>query len=294
MRRFDFRHLLLAVAFLLTGVSAFADEELDGVYAWVQGESTCYRLTDFPAVHYEGMEAVLSIDGTEQLRVDVSKGELMLTFGVYVPSTVTVTVTSALRGTFACPYPLDFTGLPVQAYVCTGLNERGNAAMKPVGKVPARTGLFISADAAGTYEVPVCLSADDDELEDENLLVGNSSGEMMAIQQHETIQSLQYTNYILQKQTDDTWPRFYLVNPDGNNVGDRHAYLQLPPQAAGVKAFVDIDLDDATPTDLDMPEANSDGTVRKEGKFIIGKRLIIIREGKQYDANGLMMGSDEE
>lgn len=58
-------------------------EETDAVYAWVDGASTCYRLTDMPKVTYEGTEAVLSVNGTEQLRLDLGEKRLVITYGVY-------------------------------------------------------------------------------------------------------------------------------------------------------------------------------------------------------------------
>ena len=64
-------------------VQTVAAEEIDAVYAWVDGTSTCYRLTDMPKVTYEGTEAVLSINGTEQLRLDLGEKRLVITYGVY-------------------------------------------------------------------------------------------------------------------------------------------------------------------------------------------------------------------
>ena len=87
-----------AITFLFSLLAVFsfqvptvAAEEADAIYAWVDGASTCYRLTDMPKVTYQGTEAVLSINGVEQLRLDLGEKRLVITYGVYQsgPSTDT-------------------------------------------------------------------------------------------------------------------------------------------------------------------------------------------------------------
>lgn len=79
-----------SIVFLFSLVAVFsfraqtvAAEETDAVYVWVDGTSTCYRLTDMPKVTYEGTEAILSVNGTEQLRLDLGEKPLVITYGVY-------------------------------------------------------------------------------------------------------------------------------------------------------------------------------------------------------------------
>lgn len=64
-------------------VQTVAAGETDAIYIWVDGTSTCYRLTDMPKVTYEGTEAILSVNGTEQLRLDLGEKHLVITYGVY-------------------------------------------------------------------------------------------------------------------------------------------------------------------------------------------------------------------
>ena len=64
-------------------VQTVAAGETDAIYVWVDGTSTCYRLTDMPKVTYEGTEAILSVNGTEQLRLDLGEKRLVITYGVY-------------------------------------------------------------------------------------------------------------------------------------------------------------------------------------------------------------------
>ena len=85
---------LFLLCSLLVAMCVQAQETArDAVYAWVDGASTCYRLSDMPTVSYDGQMAVLTINGEEQLRLDLDEKELMLTFGVYVETAVEETTT---------------------------------------------------------------------------------------------------------------------------------------------------------------------------------------------------------
>lgn len=85
---------LFLLCSLLVAMCAQAQETArDAVYAWVDGASTCYRLSDMPTVSYDGQFAILTIGGEEQLRLDLGEKELMLTFGVYVETAVEETTT---------------------------------------------------------------------------------------------------------------------------------------------------------------------------------------------------------
>ena len=76
--------LLLCSLLAAITISAAEAEEADAVYAWVNGTSKCYRLSDMPVVSYERGDVVLSIDGVEQLRVYAENIEqLTITYGIY-------------------------------------------------------------------------------------------------------------------------------------------------------------------------------------------------------------------
>lgn len=82
---------VLAGMVILFGVSkSYADvSENNAVYAWVDGESTCYQLSAMPKVTYAEGAAVLTINGNEDvLTLKLKNGaKLITTFGVYEPST---------------------------------------------------------------------------------------------------------------------------------------------------------------------------------------------------------------
>nr|MCR4849212.1 CotH kinase family protein [Bacteroidales bacterium] len=75
---------------------------------------------------------------------------------------------------FSSKLPLDFTGLPIEAYIVTAKN--GNKFMKKqVFKVPAKTGLVLEG-AEGTYKIPVaCANASFDDVSD-NMLIATADG----------------------------------------------------------------------------------------------------------------------
>lgn len=83
------KKMLLLCCSLLAAITIGAAEvaetaEADAVYAWVDGTSKCYRLSDMPVVSYDQGDAVLTINGVEQLRVAAESIEqLTITYGVY-------------------------------------------------------------------------------------------------------------------------------------------------------------------------------------------------------------------
>ena len=95
--------LLLCSLLAAITIRAAEAEEADAVYAWVNGTSKCYRLSDMPVVSYDQGDVVLSIDGVEQLRVYAENIEqLTITYGIYqqkpdTPTDAEQTEPSAVR-----------------------------------------------------------------------------------------------------------------------------------------------------------------------------------------------------
>ena len=85
---------LLLLCSLLAVMSLQAQETVrNAIYAWVDGASTCYRLSDMPCVSYDGQTAILTIHGEEQLRLDLGEKELKITYGEYVETAIEETTT---------------------------------------------------------------------------------------------------------------------------------------------------------------------------------------------------------
>lgn len=86
--------LFLAMLMLSIGVvhaeKAGASDADEAVFVWLNGSSTCYRLSEMPVVSYESGAAVLTIRGVEQLRVPAESVEqLTIAYGVYQSPTPT-------------------------------------------------------------------------------------------------------------------------------------------------------------------------------------------------------------
>ena len=192
---------------------------------------------------------------------------------------VPVEITAAKRATFASDKALDFTGSDVQASICDGTSDAGQVIMNSVNKVKAGTGLYVGAAEAGVYYVPV-YTGDDYDDDFENALVANVTGSQQTIYQT----AGEYTNYVLQKKSTDTNPRFYKVNESGNTVNNGRAYLQIrTTEPAAAKEVLDVD--DVT-TGIEEREVREVREVR--GEFnLAGQRVggdykgIVIVNGKK-------------
>jgi len=78
------KRVLLILAVAVSSIATAVAAEKDAVYCWVNGSSTCYRLSDEPVITYAGGAAVLTIDGVEQLRLPMADiSQLTITYGEY-------------------------------------------------------------------------------------------------------------------------------------------------------------------------------------------------------------------
>jgi len=81
------KKVLFVLASLFLAVTSVQAKGADAIYAWVDGESTCYQLSQMPRVEYEGNEAILIVDNQEKLRLELTENShLVVTFGEYVPN----------------------------------------------------------------------------------------------------------------------------------------------------------------------------------------------------------------
>ena len=145
-----------------------------------------------------------------------------------------VTISEYGAVSFSSTQPLDFTGLPIEAYIVTAKN--GNSFIKKqVYKVPANTGLVIEG-AEGTYKIPVaCASATFDNV-DGNLLQSTASGAFTVGDFYGRVYGLFYSN--TQKKVG------FQKKKSTFTFGIGKSYLLLPEAMA--KNFNEIFFDDAT------------------------------------------------
>lgn len=82
------RKTILLLALLLSSVLHVKADEgtVDGVFVWVNGSSTCYKLSDVPKVTYSDGFAILTLGSSSspELKVELKDGNsLEITFGTY-------------------------------------------------------------------------------------------------------------------------------------------------------------------------------------------------------------------
>lgn len=79
--------LFIATLVISPVMHANADDlQEEGIFAWVKGSSTCYKLSDMPKVTYSDGIVILTIgDSTiPELTLDTRNGErLEITYGIY-------------------------------------------------------------------------------------------------------------------------------------------------------------------------------------------------------------------
>ncbi len=81
------KNFLLATMLVSVSLQLKAEENvIDGVFAWVNGSSTCYHLSDVPKVTCKDGFAILSLgdSDTPQLKIELKDdATLEITFGTY-------------------------------------------------------------------------------------------------------------------------------------------------------------------------------------------------------------------
>ena len=186
----------------------------------------------------------------------------IIEFNPSAPSEVDITIGSAKAGTYCSPYPLDFTGSSLKAYIASGFGQN-SVMMTRVYKVPAGEGIIIRGNA-GTYTIPVeydcsiCYA---------NLLIGLV--DQTVVQPTEG----NYTNMSLGYQ--DNKLGFYPFLNAGS-IGPNRAYLQVKSSTlasvSGAKQYLAIVFDDE-----DMEATGIDSTFDKS-RF---------NDGKWYNLQGV-------
>lgn len=190
----------------------------------------------------------------------------------------TIAINQYGYGTYCSNYPLDFSDVSgLTAYRIDNV-EDGVLSKQAVGKVPAKTGLFITGTPnKDDYSVPTTATAT---AIGTNLLKGVVSNTAIT----QTVAS--GTNYILTvsgSSTTATTPKFFKVNASGNTVLANRAYLQIPTGAGARESFW---FDDET-TGIAAVE-KTDNTDNVENKVVYnlnGQRVMNPSKGL-YIVNG--------
>ncbi len=101
----------LLIAFLFTtGIFAW-EETPDAIYVWVDGSAVCYRLDAEPVVKFQNNKAVLYVDGTEVLCLDLKEhGDLKVVFGQYEEDKDPVGVKDIESESYSVPTKVSHSG----------------------------------------------------------------------------------------------------------------------------------------------------------------------------------------
>lgn len=187
--------------------------------------------------------------------------------------TVSKAISAAGWATYCSPYALDLehaTGL-TDAYIVTG-GDAGVLTKTSVkgGTVPANTGLLLKGDE-GTATIPVVASSSTNV--EANKLVGvNAATEIAA-----------NAGYVLMGSPS---LGFY-QNANVFTVGANTAYLPSNFDGSGARDFFRLEDDFTGINAVEATEVKAEGL--KDGKFLENGKIIIVKNGVKYGANGQIL-----
>ena len=177
--------------------------------------------------------------------------------------------------TFASAYPLDLGGMSastgdVKAYYASSVGD-GKIVMTSTESegVAAGTGLMLKGTAGATVTIPVVASGD---AISGNMLVGCPNGETLTAN----------ANYYVLIKNGET-AEFQSLKNSGATIPAGKAYLNtgiLSP----ARLIISFEED---PTAINAVEAAEAETgALKDGKYLIGNKIVLVKNGVKYDANG--------
>ncbi len=187
---------------------------------------------------------------------------------------VPVAFTAAGWATYCSPYALDFSSdidNLTAAYIITGVGTGNKLTLvKVTGTVPANTGLLLKGE--GACAIPVAASSSTDV--SSNKLVGVTSSTQLDAK----------AGYVLMGSPS---VGFY-KNTYNFTLGANTAYL--PAGIAEARPVLYLDEDDA-PTAISFAEqwGGAERTQLKDGKYFIGNRIILVKNGVKFSANGQIL-----
>ena len=175
--------------------------------------------------------------------------------------------------TFASTYALDLTqaNLPegLKAYKATSVDGENITFEALDQAVPANTGVLLAGEAGVTYNIPVAVSGT--EVED-NIFKVNTNG---------IVKESGHSYFALKKGTKEFRP----FDPDNVTFPANRAYLDLENNS-GARLVIQIDGETAINA-IEAAETAAEGL--KDGKFIIGNKIVLVKNGVKYSANGQIL-----
>jgi hypothetical protein len=187
---------------------------------------------------------------------------------------VSTSITSYGWATFSSNYALDFSKATsgLEAYMITG--HDGNVVTKSqvTETVPAGTGLLLKG-AAGSYNIPIVGSSSTDV--STNLMVAGTGASVSAEEGK--------TKYVLGVNGSEK-AEFQKIDGTPATVAKGKAYLVFNEVISGARALI-FDPDEVTSinvVEVTEPEAGA----LKDGKFLENGKIVIVKNGVKYGANG--------
>ena len=177
--------------------------------------------------------------------------------------------------TFASPHALDLANLPegLTAYKAS-VSENTVTFTQVEVAVQANTGLLLKGSASGNYDIPVAASGTD--ISATNAFLVNEGGK--------TFNADDNFNYFGLKKNTLT---FGLFNPATVAIPSNKAYLKIAKNSG---ARLTIVFEDDDPTAINTVEAaESEADALKDGKYLIGNKIILVKNGVKYSANGQIL-----
>lgn len=199
------------------------------------------------------------------------------------PSTVPVTIGENGYATFASPYALDLTkaNLPsgLKAYKAQAVNSTSVHFEEFNQTVPANTGILFEGTASETYNIPVVASGD---AVSGNLFRVNEGNGYIYPSYVESTTEVYY--FAMIKDSDPlTFGKF---NPASYKYPSNKAYLIVAKNQSPEARLV-VSFDEEDPTGINAVEAaEAEAAGLKDGKYLIGNKIVLVKNGMKYDANG--------
>lgn len=181
------------------------------------------------------------------------------------PANVSVTLPSSGYGSLALSYGLDFSGVEgLTAYVVTDITNT-QVKLTSVSELPANSGVILKGTGGNTYDIPVKADAS---YEGENKLHAAVTAYNCAANEV----------YILQGGL------FHLVT-EASTVPAGKAYLLAEDVPNEARSLIISDEEDPTAISA-IEAAESEAGALKDGKYLIGNKIVLVKNGVKYSANG--------
>ena len=209
-------------------------------------------------------------------KVSFSKSGNRTAFGnlelAAVAASATMQVSGVAKmGTFCAPFDVEIPS-GVKAYT---LSESSNASWVHMNEVSGTT------IDAGT---PVLLTSDEKVEKDFEanmaVLEPDNDGLLKGVFVKTPV-AKDANNYLLQYQ--DSKCAFYLVSDDGINIGKNRCYLNVD---ANNSARIAIGGEDGPTAINEIEVIESEAKTMKDGKYLVKGRIVLVKNGKAFSANG--------